>query len=110
MMFKYRGESQKLKYFRDVESVPGGTVSPGGAVQILGCSRPYISKLIKVNSSVRAWMFYSDRTINSGMVEISVVDLVRYALRLGRYKNISEVPLIPQEIKEEVNSIISNEG
>ena len=108
MIIEYRGNGEKFKYFRDLEAVPGGTISPGGVVQILRCSRPFVSKLYTKHPDIRAWAYFSGAGTCADLVEVSVVDVVSYALRLEKYKNISEILLIPQEILQEVNAIILN--
>lgn len=92
MIYEYRGHGMKEEFFRSVAEVAGGTVSPGGAVQLLRISRQYVDKLMMM-PEVRAWVLYEGRISRASIVEISIRDLIRYGYRVGRLKNITDIGL-----------------
>jgi hypothetical protein len=91
-MVEFRGRYQWESYLEAVRQVESGTISPGGATRLLRCSRQYIWELIG-KGEVRAWAYYEEYAKKMSYVELSLVDLIVYGLRVGRIKQAVDIPL-----------------
>lgn len=98
MAFKFRGREEWSAYLQalsDEDRDGLSTISPGGAATLVGVSRQRILSLIdQPLTSVRAWEFYEGFGRQARYVEVSVLDLLRWALDTGRIQPGQELPYL----------------
>jgi hypothetical protein len=71
----YSGRERFKDWLKDVAEVPGGTISPGGAVQMMGCSRQNVHRLMR-EGKIECWT-YCERG-RAHYVEISITSVRAY--------------------------------
>ena len=103
----WRGRHQFNEFLDAIRAEPFGTVSPGGACQILEVSRQAVHKMInKPNPDVTSYWFYEYPWSQRPGIEVSVADVVIYAYRTGRLKLDDSVPLsMGLKVREVVDNI-----
>jgi hypothetical protein len=118
----FEGRDALIEMADACRNIEGGTVSPGGASAILGVSRQMIHKLVE-KGELRCWairempywtvalieMDFSKRIV---YMSISVHDVVRYGIRVGRLQKKSDMRLGInmsdeefENLREEVDSV-----
>lgn len=88
----------------------GGTISPGGAAQMLGITRQRVHDIVNERPDVRAWAYYTDRDNKARVFEISVPDILRWGVRTGRLKSEEDLGLEWQGLKLQLRQILANVG
>lgn len=94
MINRYVGRENWGQFLRTVEEANerDGTISPGGAGRLLGVSRERIYAILRDYPDVTAWAFYDrPKDRNAEVFEISVRDLLRYAVRGGRMRSVEDL-------------------
>ena len=72
------------KFLEALLKVEGGTISRTEAAQLLGCSRQRIHQIVR-SGEVECWQFHGGYLLPTMMYsELSVLDLLAYARRIGR--------------------------
>lgn len=107
MIYIYTGK-QKQQYFSDLLQVEGGTISPGGAAQMLGVTRQRASQLPE-SQEIRAWAYYPEFSRHAALLEISVRDILAYGIRIGRFKEFTDVGLGFPALQEEFERLKGND-
>ena len=107
---EFVGLDDRAAYLELVSTLPGGTVSPGGAAAILGVSRQRINDLCH-EGRLRHWKFYSRPGMQlPEMMDVSVRDLVEYGVRYGRIRSYADVGLGGSLVREEVDRALELVG
>lgn len=110
MVTEFRGRA-KWREFLEVMRVAddqGGTISPGGASQMLGITRQRVHEVVNERPDVRAWAYYSERDRTARNFEISVPDLLKWAVRVGRIRSEEDLGLDWPGLKLQVRQILAN--
>lgn len=102
----FRGRNQFQSYLQAVESVEGGTVSPGGAALIMGFSREGVWDMIR-RGAVRSWTFYEDWSARPDYVEVSIRDLVEWGVQRGRIRSYRDCHMASELLRKEVERALA---
>jgi hypothetical protein len=106
MVYEYRGRgrwSEFLKALQDEDTDGLSTISPGGAATLLGVTRQRIFELLEQRfAGVRAWAFYEDDSKRASVVEVSVLDLLHWGVRVKRIQAGQELPYLGRRWEERV--------
>jgi hypothetical protein len=93
---RFRGRKHFAEYWEAIKDVEGGTISPGGVAQILRMTRQGAFYLLK-HRKFRAWEYYEEYNKLPSYVEVSVLDVVRYAIEAGTITQASDISLVPDK-------------
>ena len=85
----------------------GGTLSPGGASMLLGVSRQRVLALVETHDDIRAWLYYERWGKQAHLYEISVPDLIRWAVRAGQFRSEEDLGLQWKHLREMVRKTIA---
>jgi hypothetical protein len=102
---EFIGREQKQMFFESVQAIPGGGISPGGAALLLGVTRQRIGVLVYHTDYVRAWIYRDRPGHQACYLEISVRDLLRYGVLMGRFKVGDTLPYIGVLTAEELEAV-----
>lgn len=106
MVIEFRGREQKAAYLQavtDEERDGLGTISPGGAGTMVGVSRQRIYELMNSNfSGVRTWFYFEGDTRQATYIDVSILDLLRWAVRVGRIQAGDDLPYVGRRWEEKV--------
>jgi hypothetical protein len=91
---EFIGREQKKLFWDSMNAIPGGGISPGGAAILLGVSRQRVADLIYTHPEVRAWVYRERPGQQAVYIEISITDLLRYGLKLGRFQVGDTLPYV----------------
>jgi hypothetical protein len=112
MLTEYRGRERWAEFLAVVQQAndEGGTVSPGGAGMLVGVKRQRIYEIVRDHADVRAWSFYGNVTDRQAEVyEVSVEDLLRWAVRLGRIRTEADLGLPWERTRELLQKVLHRE-
>ncbi len=112
MLIEYRGRERWGEFLAVVQQAndEGGTISPGGGGRLLGVARQRIYSLVGDHPEVRAWAFYERRDSRYAEVyEVSVEDLLRWAVRLGRIRTEADLGLSWERVKDILRGVLQDE-
>ena len=111
MVIEFYGRDEWSEYLKAVEAEDqvGGTASPGTAGALLGVSRQRIQQIVDSFPDVRAWLYYERKGRQSAMYEVSVRDLLRWAVRSGRIQSEEDLRLPWARAKETLREVLHSE-
>lgn len=98
---EFVGPDQRQAFFRTLDAVEGGTLSPGGAAAVIRFTRQGIWRLIRAGH-VRSWT-YQDRPGGPvDLAEVSLRDVVAWAVDHGHITSYEQVGLRGEIVRAEV--------
>lgn len=112
MVQAYRGREQWRAYLEQLEQADeeGGTLSPGGAALLLRVSRQRVLELCETHADIRAWAYYETWGKQAVAYEVSVPDLLRWAVRVGRVRSIEDLGLPWPKVEKVLDGLLQNVG
>ena len=112
MVEEFRGRERWSDFLNTLVEADreGGTISPGGAGILLGVSRQRTYELVQTFPDVRAWAFYEGNTRQATVYEISIRDLLRWGVRVGRIRSEADLGYQSDKVREILAEVLHSEG
>lgn len=108
MVVEFKGRENWRAFLDELQAQDerGGTISPNGAAMMLGVTRQRVQDLVNANANIRAYAYYDHGDWRARVYEVSVPDLLFWAVRSGRIQSEEDLGLPWEGLKLQVRRLL----